>query len=400
MFPGLYVLHGDDNSFFTRKLEAVLRHKRIAYRSAARPMGKDAIAERAGSHAIPALHTPEDWVLRDSTPIALLLDQRFPERPLLPNTPVQRIACRLFEEWIDEWFTRAAMYTRWEIPGTAELMAQRFLAKGILRRPLDELDQAERAAVTASARPLGAMLENFMGRGTGERVASTRETGADIPVWFEAFLVNLSRHLEDHDYLLGNSPCLADFAFTGGAVAHFLNDPFPLELIERVAPSVARYVERCWDTPETLGKWIADDAIPETWSPFWSEMARGFVPYLEGNRKALRDGDEWVPLDLGYGPTRMIAVPYREQSRMDVRDEILRLGADEQAQLRQAIPSKVLDVYLLPGVLDLAHASGTGLFPPRSRAQGLRMQLTAMRAFIGLRLRLRGRRSAHPMPPT
>jgi hypothetical protein len=62
MFPGQYVLHGDDNSFFTRKVEAVLRHKRIPYRSVPRPIGQDAIAMRAGSHAIPALHTPEDWV--------------------------------------------------------------------------------------------------------------------------------------------------------------------------------------------------------------------------------------------------------------------------------------------------------------------------------------------------
>jgi hypothetical protein len=29
MFPGCYVLHGDDNSLFTRKVEAALPHKRI-----------------------------------------------------------------------------------------------------------------------------------------------------------------------------------------------------------------------------------------------------------------------------------------------------------------------------------------------------------------------------------
>lgn len=287
MFPGRYVLHGDDNSFFTRKLEAVLRHKRIPYRSVVRLPGRDGIAKRAGSHAIPALHTPEDWVLRDSTPIALLLEQRFPERPLLPPTPVQRIACRLFEDWVDEWLTRAAMYTRWEIPGTPELLAQRSLAKGVLGRTLDELNDGERAAVTASARPLGAMIYEFMGRGTGERVASTRETGRDVPVWFEAFLVNLARHLEQHDFLLGGTPCLADFAFAGGAVAHFLNDPWPRELVTKVAPAVVDYVERCWETPDALGQWAPGDAVPSTWSPFWSEMARGFVPYLEGNREAL-----------------------------------------------------------------------------------------------------------------
>ncbi len=391
MFPGSYVLHGDDSSFFTRKVEAVLRHKRIPYRTVTRSLGANAIAKRAGSHAIPALHTPEDWVLRDSTPIALLLEQRFPERPLLPPTPVQRIACRLIEDWVDEWFTRAAMYTRWEIPGTPELLAERSLAKGILGRPLDELDEVERAAVATSARPLGAVLYEFIGRGAGEHVASTRETGRDIPVWFEAFLVNLDRHLEEHDFLLGGAPCLADFAFAGGAVAHFLNDPWPKDLIAKVAPSVARYVERCWETPANLSEWVANDSIPETWSPFWSEMARGFVPYLEGNRRSLSSGEAWVPLDLGYGPTRMLAVPYREQSRMDVRDEILRLDTEQSNRLREAIPGEVLDAYLLPGVLDLEHASGAGVFPPQSLGQKLRFRIAALRAFVGLRLRLRGR---------
>ena len=393
MFPGRYVLHGEDGSFFTRKLEAVLRHKRIEYRSAPQsPFGRDAISIRAGSHAIPALRTPEDWVLRDSTPIALMLEQRFPDRPLLPPTPVQRIACRLLEDWIDEWFTRAAMYTRWEIPGTPELLAERGLAKGVLGRTLDELDDRERAAVRASAGPLGAVLKDFMSRGTGERVAATRETGADIPIWFEAFLVDLARHLEDHDFLLGGAPSLADFAFTGGAVAHFLSDPWPEERIRKLAPTVARYVERCWDTPEVLGAWIPEDAIPDTWSPFWSEMAGGFASYLRGNREALASGNEWIPLDFGHGPTRMIAVRYREQSRVDIRDDILRLGATEQDRLRAAIPTEILDAYLLPPVLALEHASGTGMFPPQSPLQQLRFRLAGLRAFLGLRLRIRARR--------
>ena len=39
MFPGCYALHGDDNSFVTQKVEAVLRHRRIPYRSVTRSLG-------------------------------------------------------------------------------------------------------------------------------------------------------------------------------------------------------------------------------------------------------------------------------------------------------------------------------------------------------------------------
>lgn len=47
--------------------------------------------------------------------------------------------------------------------------------------------------MAASARPLGAVLHGFMGQASGERVASTREAGRDVPVWFEVFLVDLAR---------------------------------------------------------------------------------------------------------------------------------------------------------------------------------------------------------------
>ena len=48
MFPGCYALHGDANSFFTQKVEAVLRHRRIPYRSVTRSLAQAGIAARAG----------------------------------------------------------------------------------------------------------------------------------------------------------------------------------------------------------------------------------------------------------------------------------------------------------------------------------------------------------------
>ena len=50
-FPGKYVIYGDDRSFFTRKLEAVLRHKRLGYESRPRRLGRSQIEVRAGTHS-------------------------------------------------------------------------------------------------------------------------------------------------------------------------------------------------------------------------------------------------------------------------------------------------------------------------------------------------------------
>ena len=80
-----YVLYGPDPSAFTRKLEAALVFYGAPF-ARVREIGEERaqLQLRAGTHQVPVLRTPENWVLADSTPIMALLDGRFPRRRLFP----------------------------------------------------------------------------------------------------------------------------------------------------------------------------------------------------------------------------------------------------------------------------------------------------------------------------
>ena len=71
MFPGEYTLYGSKRSYFTAKIENILKFQGLPYSLVEKmPHDGSAIETRTGSGAIPALVTPEDWPLADSTPNA------------------------------------------------------------------------------------------------------------------------------------------------------------------------------------------------------------------------------------------------------------------------------------------------------------------------------------------
>ena len=101
-----YAVFGGPRSLFTRKLTAALDFYEADYSIVDRsPFEKDVYQERANTHQIPLLQTPEDWVLADTTPMLRMLDGRFPTRCLFPSGALGVIAA-IVEEVLDEWIAR------------------------------------------------------------------------------------------------------------------------------------------------------------------------------------------------------------------------------------------------------------------------------------------------------
>jgi len=75
----------------------------------------------------------------------------------------------------------------------------------------------------------------------------TEETRGCIEHSYEAFLDEFSAHLQQHKFLLGGRPCLADFAFYGPLYAHLYRDPASGEVMKSRAPKVVKWVERLRD---------------------------------------------------------------------------------------------------------------------------------------------------------
>ena len=64
MYKGIYLLIGSELSFFTRKLEAQLRFQDIPWKYHFKTEKRTAELEaRAGTHFIPLLNTPENWII-------------------------------------------------------------------------------------------------------------------------------------------------------------------------------------------------------------------------------------------------------------------------------------------------------------------------------------------------
>ena len=96
MYQGDYQLIGSEMSFFTRKLEAQLRCQQIPWHYMFKTEERKAELEaKAGTHFIPLLMTPDKWLIHDTIAIGPMLSERFRERAVVPETPLQRACCSM-----------------------------------------------------------------------------------------------------------------------------------------------------------------------------------------------------------------------------------------------------------------------------------------------------------------
>ena len=352
MFPGHYKLYGSKRSYFTQKVENMLRFQRLPFELIEKmPHDGSAIELRTGSGAIPALVTPEDWPLADSTPIARFLNDRFPDRAIIPASPAQRIGTLILEDWFDEWFMRVAMYTRWNFQESVEALVGSGASMRLLNKKWHELTESERAGLKPHVDEALNRIRTFRQRMTGEVASAygtTLEQGRDIPIWWGQFLDDMAAHLRHHAFLLGDRPSVADFVISGGFEAHFGNDTWPRNFVIQRQPSVLAYAERCFDTVFSDADWLAGDQLPSTWGAFFRAMESMYLPYLAENRRALGEGKDTVSMSFGFDIVTTPVRRYQELSRLDIRDEILNLNGAALAHVKEAIPAAVLDTYLLP----------------------------------------------------
>ncbi|MCF8469308.1 MAG: glutathione S-transferase [Parvibaculum sp.] len=292
-----YELYGAEPSYFTGKVRAYLRYKRIPFSEVAstREAYRDIILPRVGWPVIPVVVTPEGETWQDSSEIIDNFEARFPEAPVFPEGPRQRLAALLLEAYGDEWLKLPAMHYRWT--KNRDWIQGEF---GRLSRP--DLTDAEQREVGAEiAKPFAGALP-YLG--------VTAKTGPAIEASYEALLAELDRHFAGHDYLFGSRPSIGDFGLVGPLYAHQYRDPVSGEIMKRLAPRVAKWVERMMKpTQPRGGAFLATDALPETLIPVLERMMREFLPVLLSTAAALNAyveahpeliaGKEPLPRSLG-----------------------------------------------------------------------------------------------------
>ncbi len=346
MFDGQYTLWGGEHSLFTRKLQAMLNYLDLQYEFKLKTGDSGPEVEaRLGTHFIPGLQTPEGWFIHDTTPIGLMFNAKYSGRPILPTTPVQRIAAHLLEDWADEWFGRYAISSRWCYPHNVDHVAIGFYANHIGKFMEEGLTEAEQAQ---AAEQIKFVRDNFglnacANRGCGpDQAASVRRD-------FEQLMVNADAHYSQHRFLLGDRASLGDFTFAGLFKAHIAADPEPRSWIEGCAPAMLEHMDRVFEARSDDGHYLPDDALPDTLAPFFAHMHETYHPFLRVSREALAAGEKWCEVDLGEGPVRMRSLKYSEVSRCHIHREIESLSREDRSRVDAVLgPLGVLDAYLLP----------------------------------------------------
>lgn len=276
--PRPYILYGWPLSLYSGKTRAYLRYKAIPHvEKPVRLWDLRTIRRKVGASVMPVVRTPEGEWLQDSSHIMDVLERRFPQAPVLPDTPRQRIAASLLEAWGDEFWLSSAMHYRWNFD---ENFRDCFQPEGG-RHLLPFAPRALRDRLIASG---AAQMRSFL-----PGLGVVPEQRALIETWTLGQLDALEAHFARHPYLLGSRPSTGDFGLIGPLYAHLGRDPYPARELVGPRPNLRAWVQRMQQPPEPLGgQFLADDAIPETLRPLFDSLFQEFWPQLEATLLAVR----------------------------------------------------------------------------------------------------------------
>ncbi len=277
------ILYAAPLSLYSGKVRAYMDWKNIDYREQlAHPdIYRDIIIPAVGRPVMPVVQTADSSILQDSTPIIDHYEAIADGPSIYPETPKQKLVALLLETYGDEWLVIPAMHYRWNY--NEEWVYGEF---GKIALP-----GGDKAAQYALGKERGATFRGFV-----PMLGINDATIPAIEKSYEALLVDLNAHFTRYDYLLGSRPSIGDYGLIGPLYAHLYRDPASGEIMHRLAPKLAAWVERMVNVESPLsGDFLPDDAIPETLFPILARMMDEHIPYLQNTANMLREWSKQNP---------------------------------------------------------------------------------------------------------
>lgn len=287
-----YKLYGAEISYFTGKVRAYLRWKDIPFEEVPSDAAafREVIVPRVGFPVIPVVMTPDDNCLQDSTDIIDALEMRSAGPSVYPATPRQRLAALLLETYGDEWLVIPAMHYRWH-----HNRAWAIQAFGALSAP----DESPERQQEIGARRAGPFANAALLLGAEPHMQAAVEAS------YEKLLAELDAHFGQHPFLFGDRPSIGDFGLIGPLYAHQYRDPKSGDLMRRLAPQVARWVERMQHPASRSGEFLPGDDVPASLFPVLRRMFAEQLPVLADSAHQVRD---WMAAHPGEPLPRAIGM--------------------------------------------------------------------------------------------
>lgn len=201
------ILYQFELSHFSEKIRFILDYKGLPWerRDVLYGPGQKVLVRLTGQRQVPVLVNPNDGdrAVHDSTAIALYLDERYPDPPLLPSDPDGRAECLMLEDWIDHAIGEVARKVFiWD-----KMRSDQVFVRKTMEHNAD--------AMTKRLLPLvGPILMKQMMK----RDAIDERTVAEARVAAHRSLDLLDRRLARAPFLTGAAPTLPDFAAAGTAM--------------------------------------------------------------------------------------------------------------------------------------------------------------------------------------
>ncbi len=231
--PTELILHHYATSPFSEKIRLILGHKKLAWKSVHIPsiMPKpDVTALTGGYRKTPFLQVGAD-IYCDSALICDVLEHVQPEPPLYPAH--LKGVCRIFAQWADSTLFWAAMAYNLQPKGAAQMFAN-----------------APPEAAKAFGEDRKAMAVNM-----------TRLRPADATSAYRSYLRRIAHMADEHDFLFGVAPCVADFAAYHPLWFTRTRVPVLADIIG-ITPSVTEWMDRMHALGQGLPeKFSAADAV-------------------------------------------------------------------------------------------------------------------------------------------
>jgi len=262
-----YTLYATPLSLYSGKARAYLRWKNVSFDEVltTREVMQD-ILPVIGWPVIPIMRLDSGTLVQDTGDIITHVEADHPTPPVMPGSPLQDFISEILHVYGDEWLTIPAMHYRWHYN---EDFTYAEFGKTVA-------PNADTQTQYEIGKKNGAKFKGFV-----PMLGITEDTIPAIESSYKAFLSEFSNHLDEHPFLMGARPSLADFSFYGPLYAHLYRDPASGDIMKALAPNVVAWVERLLTADYGDGELASNDCIPETLYPLLKRHFAEHLPVLQ-----------------------------------------------------------------------------------------------------------------------
>lgn len=281
-----YTHYGWPSSPYSAKSRAALRASGLPWTEAQpHALSLAWLQAQVGRKVIPVMRTPSGAFVQDSSRIVDALTEAS-GRPLVPGRGLARVLASWVEVFADEWMIYPAMYFRWRYHGgDFDYMVRDFGRCALPGLPAMVQRRGGLEVAKAMSRYLPIM-------GIDE------QTGPAIETLTLELLDRLQARLSESPYVLGDTPCVADFALYGPLGAHVGRDPWSAGVID-ARPAVRRWLDALDEGRDGAATLSLDETLSPTLasllrlmfeiaSPAWLEAHRFASEQWNGPGSSLR----------------------------------------------------------------------------------------------------------------